>query len=139
MKEEMLHIHSASESLSGGIFEPSDGTVPDTKCKENSLTSSTAWTTPLDTELRDKATLKIHVMTELLPGAPVSQASGSLPAPSLPAPGILHLGLDFSILSPPSPPLPPSGLISAHFPRTPPLCLVLLHSLTVLCDTYVYM
>ena len=63
---------------------------------------------------------------------------GLISAPSLLVPGILHLGFDFSILSAPPSPLPPSDLVSAHFPRTPPPCSVLLHSLAVLRDTYVY-
>lgn len=82
--------------------------------------------------------MKTHITMELLPHAPGSQTSGSFPAPSLLVPGILHLGLDFSILSSPPPPIPPSDLVSAHFPRTPLLCSVLLHSPAVLCDTYVY-
>lgn len=109
IKEEVLPIHSASKSLSGGIFEPSDGTLPDTKCKENSLTSSTAWTTPPDTELRDKQHGR-HALrwSSCRPRIPdFGLASGS----PLSVPGVLRLGLDFSVLSSAPAPLPLSWRI----------------------------
>ena len=136
IKEEVLPIHSASESPSGGIFEPSDGMLPDTKCKENSLTSSTAWTTPPDTELRDKQhgrhALRWDSCRPHLPDFGLTSGSPS-PGPWRPASGSRLL---CPFLRSPSPPPP---LILSHFAHTPLLRWVLLHSLAVLWDTHVYM